>query len=971
MIIKTSVPTTYNLALPSGLITLYNCKFGDGSTSKTFTNAGTVPITLTPPSSPNVSVVAEVWSTQRIQTFIVQLTDDYYVDPYYIKNTPYYVRPQDRQDACPILYSSTTDLTAINSGVLFSDLPVTTFNALDTLEFVYDRESAKLWILSKQAPVSVVATEDWSNDPIVALFNLRDSSDTRFFIFVHSSGTIRKLDTTYTQIATASVGGSVVDAIQFPIASTLTDFVVLGSDGMLYKFNISLTCTLTATSSFVKLLGDTYNKSAPSVIHGLSSLGDLYSISTTLILTKQLSNILTLSDRINSGPEYFWGYSSLYSGFANVLSDGTYPDGQGFTNSFPLEYSSDYSYQRVSDAWSNVYVGVGKTVVSFPSGANPYIRFIDTNSNINYVGRRRLNRATFSTTAGYYTPTLNLLAYSITHHTAALQVVGVNTELGISWPPEIQLTITDYYTGQPITTITDDCVIKIEAANKYLDPSFFLTIGKATQELKLGGRLYIPDVPRLVGTYYGVVANAIQPNVYDVLEQPNVLFIEAPKTESLSVSFENLVNPVQQIGIQPAHSIDAQVVQGTAANPESVYDFVVPLQAAAPETCAVLVYGFEVPLPDPVSDCVYGIAIPKLGTDTTQPVFIDIAEATHIPYTDASAPSGAGIWTDPNSLFDAGLYNGASASLDYEHLTLPINPMYRYYDLFWSKDPMLTALYQDALLYTCPVIPKWYKLTTDITAYFDYGYRCDTWFAADLKSQWFNLSDYSVAVYPSQYLYDFDFYVPVYPSQYLYDFDFYVPVYAQLYREQYAGQIDLLAIQWFPTIPYKTIGLEADWSIYSDWHHELYPNYTVDCEYSVGLDPQVLYHEYYQVELAPRTLIQQAQSIDLYPQTKADLHSYGFELSFNAVNEDKFYIINPTKRTATCTLLPNLVGVPAGYFDTELDALQNAVKVWSMLPDQVFAQKLSNGYWVWTRVPVCDNLCEGSGYDMSGYITGG
>jgi hypothetical protein len=957
MIITTSVPTTYNLALPSGLITLYNCTFADGSSSKTLTVAGTLPITLTPPSSPNVSVVAEVWSTQRLQTFVVQLTDDYYVDPYYIKHTPYYVKPKDRQDACPILYSSATDMTSISSGTLFTDLPTATFTALDKLEFVYDRESYKLWVLSNQYPVSVVDVEDWSTDPVVALFNLRDASDNRFFIFVHSSGNIRKLDTNYAVVSTVQVGAQVVDAVQFPISSTLTDFVVLSSDGTLYKYNIALTQTLTATSKFVKLLSDAYNKQSLSIIHGLTALGDMYSISTTLIFTSTLSNVLTLAGRLNTGSEYFWAYSTLYQGFANIISNGLYPDAQGFPNSFPLEYSSDLTYQRVSDAWSTVYVGVGKSVVSFPDGANPYIRFVDSSLNSNYVGRRRLNKAVFSVGAGYYTPTLNLLAYSIAHHTATIQVVGVNTELGIDWPPEIELTITDYYTGLPITTITDDCVINISAVNKYLDPSFFLTIGKAAQELKIGGRVYIPDVPRLVGMYYGIVANPIQPESLTVAETPSVVFIDTPQTSSLQVSFNTIEDQVQQIDLMP-DPINLPVVQFESATANTVDVPLFGVDCATASTIDMPIFGVDCATASTIDMPIFGIDVATPTTVQIADPYLDMQTANWSDNVPTLADAGTPVWSGFESVFTPNLDNTALPELMYPALNVPLTSKYAYSDYwYWSKEPLQTKFYKDEMPYTYPIAAKWFKLGADTSFSYGYTYKFDTWFDATLLGSWFNLSDpYSV---------------PLYPSQYQYGYEFYVPIYAEYYYERYAGQIDHPNVQWFPRTPDLTMEILPSWRIYEDWSSELYPQHTIDYDYSVGITPQVLDFSYFHVDLDPQVLDQQHQDVAVYPQTLKDQHSYGFEILFNGIQETKFYVTNPKQTNAVVTLLPNLIGLPAGYFNSELDALQNAVKVWSMLPEHVFAQKLSTGYWVWTRVPDCDNLCSGSGCTVSGYITGG
>ena len=286
---------------------------------------------------------------------------------------------------------------------------------------------------------------------------------------------------------------------------------------------------------------------------------------------------------------------------------------------------------------------------------------------------------------------------------------------------------------------------------------------------------------------------------------------------------------------------------------------------------------------------------------------------------------------------------------------------------------MCAVAYQDQPPYTYPVLPKWFTLRgLDSSFTFGYDYKRDFWFDAACVARHFADTDpYDVPIYPSQYQYNYEFYVSVYPSQYQYNYEFYVALYPQYYSECYAGQIDKPSIGW-RSLPQNTnVGMNSNWCTYTYWSKDILPKFVLLDQYSVGLDPQVLYHEYYQVELTPHTLVQQAQSLRLDPQTKVDLHSYGFEIQFNGINEDKFFVPNLPKHTVTTTLLPNLVGVPAGYFRTELDALQNAVNIWNMLAEEVFAIKLSSGYWVWSRLPDCDNLCEGAGCNMSGYITGG
>jgi hypothetical protein len=58
-----------------------------------------------------------------------------------------------------------------------------------------------------------------------------------------------------------------------------------------------------------------------------------------------------------------------------------------------------------------------------------------------------------------------------------------------------------------------------------------------------------------------------------------------------------------------------------------------------------------------------------------------------------------------------------------------------------------------------------------------------------------------------------------------------------------------------------------------------------------------------------------------------------------------------------------------GYFATEVEALQNAVRVWKMEPSDVVARQLPTGQWYWATPDLCVNMCvECPPY---GYLSGG
>lgn len=60
-----------------------------------------------------------------------------------------------------------------------------------------------------------------------------------------------------------------------------------------------------------------------------------------------------------------------------------------------------------------------------------------------------------------------------------------------------------------------------------------------------------------------------------------------------------------------------------------------------------------------------------------------------------------------------------------------------------------------------------------------------------------------------------------------------------------------------------------------------------------------------------------------------------------------------------------------GYFETELDALQNAVNVWNKSPDEIFAIQQPDKTWTWAIKIPCGEYCGDFGCDTRGYLAGG
>lgn len=60
-----------------------------------------------------------------------------------------------------------------------------------------------------------------------------------------------------------------------------------------------------------------------------------------------------------------------------------------------------------------------------------------------------------------------------------------------------------------------------------------------------------------------------------------------------------------------------------------------------------------------------------------------------------------------------------------------------------------------------------------------------------------------------------------------------------------------------------------------------------------------------------------------------------------------------------------------GYFETELEALQNATQVWGFDASVVYAIKQVNGYWTWAQITVCEESCGSMSCAARGYLSGG
>jgi len=87
-------------------------------------------------------------------------------------------------------------------------------------------------------------------------------------------------------------------------------------------------------------------------------------------------------------------------------------------------------------------------------------------------------------------------------------------------------------------------------------------------------------------------------------------------------------------------------------------------------------------------------------------------------------------------------------------------------------------------------------------------------------------------------------------------------------------------------------------------------------------------------------------------------------------------ISHPVDRMKVTMFVPTVdYGEPdplkKGYFETELDALQNAVNVWKKSPDEIFAIQQPDKTWTWAIKIPCGEYCGEFGCDTRGYLAGG
>lgn len=975
--------TTYDIVLPKGEITLYGTTFVDGTTTKTLTASGSYQLHIDVETYPNTSRVLEVWvGKARFQTIVVEYPDNQYIDPFYVKNSPHYVRKQDRVDTCPVLYSAGADLTTVTVSTKFTDLPTSAFNALDSQELLYERETNRLWWLTRIEPIAITRTEDWASDPIVNFFIYRDSLDNRYFIFIHASGLIRKLDTAYTEVQRAETGFKFIDASKFPDITTVSDFLTLDVDGNIRKYGIDLSLKLTTTLvGAIKLYADIYSKSATALVIAVTATGSAYTVSTTLLLTKAFGeNVCGIAQRLNSGPTYMWAHDPIV-GFHLVDSTGA-SAGSDYAKAFPLEFSYDATYLRATDGWSKVFVGQGQALRTLPDGSNPYLAFTSTSNKVFYVGRTRNKVPNYVVTDDWYRPQLAVIDFDWTAHTARIRVEGVNTELGLDLPESVDVNITDFYTGLPVTTLDQDTVLVLTGVtDTNLDSKFWMSVGKSEIEVELGGKFYRPDVTRYVGTVVNTIADSLELGWNQVLSAtPEVESIQG--TSPASVVFD----PVQVAASPIPSSIKVPVlevvgatavVEVSAASAQAIaYNF---QSVSANSAAAVMYIGQDVKASVPEASrlvSTFDIGLPDAEYEPmSNPPYIDQALAFDVGRRTYSElvwkPDLEAIPYPTNTIPN----NKVSEWPRYLTYTSPLAAVFRKWAIDYWVDTSFSVDPQ-AVKVTAPLAAKWrtesepYWIGTD----FEYNpiitrYWIDTAFIQStsmlVDRYWIGtefrqldlFTTYPVNCLPN-YRTDSDPYpIDLVAQHKAHDYQEYItPVYENRKIYKY--------------VEYDR-GINTMMPAHTWYSHDLLPSVSTMPTAEIAVSPQINTLILSQIEIKPLV------SEFTYPDIKLDAETFTvqFSTALAATALDVFAppstVLRSPYTVAIADLLSERKGVDAGYFLTEYAALQNAVNIWGMEPSAIFAKQLSTGFWVWLRTIECENTCDDSVCETFGYITGG
>lgn len=108
-----------------------------------------------------------------------------------------------------------------------------------------------------------------------------------------------------------------------------------------------------------------------------------------------------------------------------------------------------------------------------------------------------------------------------------------------------------------------------------------------------------------------------------------------------------------------------------------------------------------------------------------------------------------------------------------------------------------------------------------------------------------------------------------------------------------------------------------------------------------------------------------AKHVDVQAIKSAAIAPQGVEIISHPVDRMKLTMFVPTVDYGEPDPLKK------GYFETELEALQNAVNVWNKSPDEIFAIQQPDKTWTWAIKIPCGEYCGEFGCDTRGYLAGG
>lgn len=250
--ISTTGVTTRQFNVPSRqcLVTLFDCYFDDGTTSRLCQGGETLQITLHAPLSPSEVRVAEVFvDGSRVDTLIVSRPDVPSLKQEYFDFGLTYV-PEPSTTA-PLLWS--IDSYGRGSAAVYPlDTLPSALDYLDSLAVHYDRSSNLLWLIScafSGGSTSAISI-DCSADPLVGVASFFDASDSRVLALARSSGRLELYDYKMDALSSVSVPGGIRCIAESVRAYDPDGLYVVTKSGALLRYSVqSLSVTYSNTDT--------------------------------------------------------------------------------------------------------------------------------------------------------------------------------------------------------------------------------------------------------------------------------------------------------------------------------------------------------------------------------------------------------------------------------------------------------------------------------------------------------------------------------------------------------------------------------------------------------------------------------------------------------------------------------------------------------------------------------------------------